>query len=81
MMEENILITDFPISSITNHKLQLTKLLLMISVAFSIGRNNLKHPVGVLTEHKRGFSTQCQASRQILCVCSGIGLLKNVYEG
>jgi len=64
-MGENILITDFPIGSITNHKLRLTELLLMISMAFGIGRNNLTQPVRVLAESKRDFDIECQASRQI----------------
>jgi hypothetical protein len=65
VMAENILITDFPISSITSHKLRLTELLLMISMAFRMGRNNLTQPVSVLTEYKCGFDIEFQASGQI----------------
>jgi len=65
VMGENILITDFPIGSITNHKLRLTELLLMISMAFGMGRNDLTQPARVLTESKYGFDIEFQASRQI----------------
>ena len=68
MMGENILITDFPIGSITNQKLRLTELLLMISMAFGIGRNKLTQLVRVLTESKRDFDIE-MPSKQTNLMC------------
>jgi hypothetical protein len=56
VMAENILITDIPIGSIKNHRPRLTELLLMIYLAFGIGRNNRKQLL--LTEVRHGFDIQ-----------------------